>query len=91
MSEFKGTQGKWVIVTKGNTVQQLAIENDRGEKVCGNISPKRTSDAKLISKAPEMLEMLQKCSKYLSLIPNDLQSEENAESIDQLIKEATES
>lgn len=57
--EFKGTKGEWKIVRKGNTVQQLCIQVDKDNKVCGNISPKRMNDAKLIAAAPDLLEALQ--------------------------------
>lgn len=49
----------------------------------------RLADALLISKAPEMLEMLIKCRDYF-LLKSGEQAENNADAIEQLIKEATE-
>jgi hypothetical protein len=55
-----------------------------------NIINKEESEpnALLISKAPEMLEMLKKCKEYF-LLKTDAKSEERADAIGQLIKEAT--
>ena len=58
--EFKGTKGKWYRNTKSSIVSSVYSENE--EKLI-HISGKNNEEAKanalLISKAPEMLEMLQ--------------------------------
>ncbi|MBG0512935.1 hypothetical protein [Elizabethkingia meningoseptica] len=97
MSEFKGTPAPWTgnisgdnasidIILPNNTV----ISVDRQDRYSGVYVIERTemeANAKLISKAPEMLEMLKRCEVriepkdiHISLL-NDLR---------QLIKEATE-
>lgn len=96
MSEFKGTKGKWLLnpltdptdpdyyclYTKSGsflTVQHIGTISKKY-----NDNPEETQyNALLISKAPEMLEMLNK------LYANDL-LKDNAEEVLQLIKEATE-
>ncbi|MCT4330936.1 hypothetical protein HZP13_14550 [Elizabethkingia anophelis] len=97
MSEFKGTKGKWLIhkrapvkndlgifhkpIYSGVNVENIACEAFNKELIACE------ANAKLISKAPEMLEMLKRCEVriepkdiHISLL-NDLR---------QLIKEATE-
>ena len=81
--EFKGTKGKWTIVEKGNTVKQLCIQVDESNKICGNISLKRIHDALLISKSPEMLNLLQ------YFIDNNMLSVRGEWMAIELIKEAT--
>lgn len=97
--EFKGTKGKWVVVKanmKDNNKDELAISLDGGDKsekgyrLIACISPINKADkfdfanALLISKAPEMLEML----KY---IVNEGMLDVGAEIlVENLIKEATE-
>lgn len=70
--EFKGTKGKWIIQFGGLF---LSIKGSKKSEMQAN--------ALLISKAPEMLEMLNK------LYANDL-LKDNADEVLQLIKEATE-
>lgn len=88
MSEFKGTKGKWEInpkairnvrcggITVANTSQGQSGDNEEEEQ----------SNALLISKAPEMLEMLIELRKFGGNhgMPYDLYEE-----LDKLIKEAT--
>lgn len=62
--EFKGTKGKW-------TNSSNAVHNEEGKCICityENI----IVDALLISKAPEMLEMLQKAKAELSRIKGSM-------------------
>lgn len=96
MSEFKGTKGKWGVYNNATTRKgKLGIviswnENGRNPiEVCSTFTSEAQANALLISKAPEMLEMLQKCKEYF-LLKTDKYSEERADAIGQLIKEATE-
>ena len=90
MTNFKGTKGKWKAFNQGPHWNNPVIDNweihwsDDGECVVDHVYDKY--DALLISKAPEMLEMLEKVVSKLNGngFPS-LQSE-----IKQLIKEATE-
>lgn len=100
MSEFKGTPAPWTGNISGDNASidiilpnNTTISVDRQDRYNGEYVIERSemeSNAKLISKAPEMLEMLNKCAVYFLNIPNNMQAEENAEAILQLIKEATE-
>ena len=94
MSEFKGTKGKWVVEKtheKGKWIQ-----NEDGGYCAvsaGSTLEESKANALLISKAPEMLEMLNRVLNDVdfssTLWGNDagiILSEE----IEQLIKEATE-
>ncbi|UTG62415.1 hypothetical protein J2O09_05520 [Elizabethkingia anophelis] len=102
MSEFKGTKGHWNLghnVVKVNehsmmflSVYRTIVTNKIVAVVYSenNIEQEVRANAKLISKAPEMLQMLNKCADYFLNIPNNIQAEENAEAILQLIKECTE-
>jgi len=85
--EFKGTKGKWGIFREDIIITEAEIEDD---VIC--IKPNLMQSQKnwkanalLISKAPEMLEMLNKvCEKLKGNGFPMLQNE-----IQQLIKEAT--
>jgi uncharacterized HAD superfamily protein len=85
METFKGTKGKWV------KHDDLVISEDNHKVVC--ISPSTfdlptnnwKANALLISKAPEMLEMLESC-----LLAFQQLGLKEPEGIKQLIKEATE-
>lgn len=91
-TEFKGTKGKWVF-----NQNEMKIKGDgdiEGLTVIANVSPKmnrsrgmttQTYNALLISKAPEILEMLKKVVKYYHIYESDILDEAK-----QLIKEATE-
>ena len=85
--EFKGTKGKWFV----NRQDDIFIEtDDKTEKtsVCLMLAngiydyDKWRYNALLISKAPEMLEMLKDIKDYLG---SDVRMK-----VDKLIKEATE-
>jgi hypothetical protein len=74
--EFKGTKGKWVL-----SIDPLENCNI----ICGNFyigESRNKYDALLISKAPELLEMLKDIKDYLG--------SDKREQVEQLIKEATE-
>ncbi|MDV3822914.1 hypothetical protein CMU07_09120 [Elizabethkingia anophelis] len=84
MSEFKGTKGKWEIQWMGSLLS-----------IIGAKKSERKANAQLISKAPEILEML----KRISTVGEKLweQDEENIIfdeidflELDHLIKQATE-
>lgn len=90
--EFKGTKGKWQI---GEIKHSVWGENRKGciadctgvhnkHFYIGFTSEESEANALLISKAPEMLEMLKRFVKS-----DDLQIEDFIEA-EQLIKEATE-
>ena len=91
MSEFKGTKGKWGVeenpyymdVRFGSTVRYGTISLHLYQENLTDISKsdENKANAVLISKAPEMLEMLELLTTYYSA--------DNIEKAKQLIKEAT--
>jgi hypothetical protein len=95
MSEFKGTKGKWAI--KKNIEGCFLISGENWEDFCevvtvtdgtdfdGKFAEQAQANALLISKAPEMLEMLEKLKYRLDWFNDDVSVSE----IKQLIKEAT--
>lgn len=112
--EFKGTKGKWVISTGVLTSDRLEhilitpkkqFKERNGYRSVCSISPLEHFDkedhanALLISKAPEMLEMLKKCHQEFIKLAQKGQYPEGflvcnggngLGEIEQLIKEATE-
>jgi len=90
MSEFKGTKGKWVI---NNTKYQILNENKNPLCDVWNFNKSQEeyeANAKLISCAPEMLDMLIEILDYLK---SDNQAEAEEMLIyktKELIKKATE-
>ena len=81
--EFNGTKGKWLININHNIVSQKNVP------ICDTwlfdrIDEEMIANALLISKAPEMLEMLQNISRNEMITPNVRRK------ADKLIKEATE-
>ena len=91
--EFKGTKNQWKIEEvdktfvyalneKGTNAFSLKINND-GRTVL----IEQQANALLISKAPEMLEMLEKCEYWISSCNEDAGI---LKDINKLIKEATE-
>ena len=86
MSEFKGTKGKWRM-SDGDIGTQIKVDFDI--PVCLMATPKNRNssewkaNALLISKAPEMLEMLIKCERVISEL------EISTDDIKELIKSAT--
>ena len=98
--EFKGTQGKWVVTpalgTKDNgkpvffyieDQNQMSIAYTIQNKYNGVSEEQEIANAKIISKAPEMLDMLKAILKA-----NDwgMLHQANFEQIKKLINEATE-
>lgn len=65
MTEFKGTKGKWQYTfheSKDRTHEVRRIDSEDGVAICvirTNNEQQARANAKLISKAPEMLEMLE--------------------------------
>ncbi len=94
--EFKGTKGKWLISDCGRKIE---VSNSK-RKIYQSIlymsgKTKWQHDIKLISKAPEMLEMLKEVvnKKYNfeeCSIPGNKIPYSKIYEIEQLIKEATE-
>lgn len=93
MSEFKGTRGKWEARLKGKTASAVYCDNTQ---IC--IRARSTTEVKadmlLISKAPEMLEMLNillyDYKNYIQNISQDSHRNNRINEIEQLIKQATE-
>jgi hypothetical protein len=92
--EFKGTKGKWYWVY-GPTTEKASLMSENQNEVCNfgdgatyypteGLEPNEY-DALLISKAPEMLEMLDYLSTRLGTV-----FEREIQEINQLIKDATE-
>ena len=89
--EFKGTKGKWEYTGGDNLSVDIVLENnstisiDRLNRYDEGIVCTRqemNANALLISKAPEMLEMLKDIKDYLG--------SDKREEVEKLIKEATE-
>lgn len=89
MSEFKGTKGKWEVSeandNSGLHYIQSSVRNALVARTC--YMPLSKADALLISKAPEMLEMLKEVLAG-RIRPREYQSE--WELVNELIKSATE-
>ena len=90
--EFKGTKGKWV-AEKSEVVRHAssASISPYWKQICSFVpsGQEAKANAQLISKAPEMLEMLE---KVLDVIAPEFPDDEQSNlivSIKQLIKEAT--
>ena len=86
--EFKGTKEKWEVFTDSYTNEITIYPSDSTVAICSmaNIYERNKYDALLISKAPEMLEMLQK----IKIMCDHLKIAHISQEIEQLIKEATE-
>jgi thiaminase len=97
MEKFKGTKGKWNISTddKGNHYMNVSGNYEFVKIYSGDsdfIVKMQKANALLISKAPEMLEMLDKIvflTDNFQVSFQDFKERYNLE-IKQLIKEATE-
>lgn len=88
MTKFKGTKGKWKVVFDKHDYE-LKVRNE--ETTICMVKPKSHDDeeeanALLISKAPEMLEILVRTSNLIDSLNCSVLVDE----IEQLIKEATE-
>jgi len=85
MTQFKGTEGKWKMFKEFSKC--YSVESD-SYIICNTVTklyPTDKANALLISKAPELLEMLERIVKSKLLDGSTIQPE-----IEQLIKEATE-
>ena len=84
--DFKGTRGKWEYRYDGFEHCYDIVSNN--EFICTTMSgnTKAKADALLISKAPEMLEMLKKCK----MMCDHLNIHHVSNELNKLIKEATE-
>lgn len=96
MNNFKGTKGKGEAVENGY-VWEIVVCDINKKSICAvnNTLKEVNANALLISKAPEMLEMLQKVSYALFELHQSDDSSYifdiiDAEKLDKLIKEATE-
>jgi hypothetical protein len=92
--EFKGTKGKWSFVA-GNPNQLTVVKIGNAHEFELEINGKNRikeeiANALLISKAPEMLEMLNEAVNVLRDGMRTNSKKELADKIEQLIKEATE-
>lgn len=96
--EFKGTQGKWKVEfysSNNETKEVYCIQNENFDSLPTDLhvvnsynvenSEVQRANALLISKAPEMLEMLQSLENDDNIIPFGMWNK-----IEKLIKEATE-
>lgn len=93
MDNYNFTKGKWKKVTADWDLNQSVFLEDTEEIICDvkSLSPYAIYDALLISKAPEMLEMLKKLKDaMLELMEHQDGWEEYYEELEKLIKEATE-
>ena len=88
MSEFKGTKGKWNKMDALRLGVPFIIYNQKQESIFQCYGEDAEYNALLISKAPEMLEMLKKLVERLE--ENDLGRLNAVSQAKQLIKEATE-
>jgi hypothetical protein len=92
MNEFKGTKGKWVLKVFPEGQMSVRNENDTRKICVPRVQNYYESLANLllISKAPEMLEMLKIYLADLNNIipPSDAQRN-RIQDVEQLIKEAT--
>lgn len=94
MSEFKGTKGKWE-VTEGTSLIGVRLGSEGKVFAIQNTDVEGRANALLISKAPEMLDMLKMISDVADEIwnlddKNVLFQKINFEEIQELIKQATE-
>lgn len=90
MSEFKGMKGKWHIYHNGQGYNSFSINSKY------KVVPieEMEANALLISKAPEMLEMLKECKLQLEYLNEKFTETGTTNSllskIESLIKQATE-
>lgn len=96
--EFKGTKGKWVLkqIPTYDSFGTVSIGTDELEYKTKSVTneeqiKKETADLLLISKAPEMLEMLKRFVESDDLqIEDFIEASQLIKEASQLIKEATE-
>ena len=90
--DFKGTKGNWIIATNNVNVwadnTKVANCDNNSQASMYRIKKKKEmkANALLISKAPEMLEMLKKCK----MMCDHLNIHHVSNELNTLIKEATE-
>lgn len=99
MSEFKGTKGKWNyddgdnssidMVLDDNSTISVSRHDRYGDGLVGS-REEMQANALLISKAPEMLEMLNKINITISIHGKIDSETELHYQLNKLIKEATE-
>ena len=90
MSEFKGTKGKWEVLNN-DILKDFHTKIAKVHPVNINDNLEHKYNALLISKAPEMLLMLQRLRlDYEMIIPYFPRRNEIGNEIEKLIKEATE-
>ena len=93
MSEFKGTKGKWSQKFEGCEPSRVIRSDDGNKEVAQmyryNSEPEQKANALLISKAPEMLEMM---SDFVETCESGgvVNTDYYVDKFKQLIKEATE-
>jgi hypothetical protein len=91
MSNFRGTRGKWELAENEYGYYTSVRNLDDSRKICtSRVNNQNESNANLllISKAPEMLEMLE---KFVSLNPqSSIQISDLMDEAEKLIKKATE-
>jgi len=94
MSEFKGTKGSWYVDHEESgknefDVKYTPISSDRIKTIIDVYGDDEQSEAnaKLIACAPEMLEILLRCSEWIINCNENIQI---VKDIDSLIKKATE-
>ena len=97
MSEFKGTKGPWVVYPTDSVKSHLdiAVNSEKSNCICWVYSKSDymelngKANAKLISKAPEMLEMLKKLSERLEINAINEEDDSLVLQANNLINEAT--
>lgn len=93
MTEFKGTKGRWKLANNDYGYYTSVRNIDDTRKVCvsrANNILESNANMLLISKAPEMLEMLKSVKDLLEAYPSEAEIHLKAVEIRDLIKEATE-
>lgn len=90
MNEFKGTKGKWEARLEGQITSSVYCGD---KQIClrAQDNNEAKSDILLISKAPEMLEMLINYINDLkNIVPQSEARDNRIYQVEKLIKEATE-
>lgn len=94
MNEFKGTKGKWTLGDGTITYSQYNITSQDGSVYIGEVGggliskDENRANAQLISKAPEMLDFINRISG--EMLRNDfVLNEKWYDQAQELIKEAT--
>jgi len=85
--EFKGTKGKWVFNANDSSENRCFVNNEQIDVWHWGKIEEGKANALLISKAPEMLQMLEILLKEFKA--SDVRTGHIKEDLKQLIKEAT--